>query len=166
MEDENHVLDLGKLIANLQGLELTLRAHLSYTGKWPQDKPGVDLYSRKVGEKVPLTIVTSYHSLRDLINEFNAARPSGSPALPTELVDVRDALAHGRISAAEIGNALRLIKFSRPEPGATEVTITHNELMNTEWFKKQIRLALAAMKIVFDAAPAGAFQATGPLGES
>ena len=58
-----------------------------------------------------------------------------APKLDTTLIDLRDALAHGRVSAAEQNETLRLVKFSKPNGGLTRVT--YNQLMTEDWFMEQ-----------------------------
>jgi len=136
-----HVLHLGKLVGNFQSLEFMLRAFLSkLPGALPPAVPfGEDVYSRPVGTELPVSDLTSYESLDDLITRYNFAviqHELGDPLDPS-LVDLRDALAHGRISAKQDGHTLRLLKFDRPNK-SEKVRITFNEEMTEEWFKSQI----------------------------
>ncbi|PTQ77198.1 hypothetical protein C8R26_110118, partial [Nitrosomonas oligotropha] len=65
------------------------------------------------------------------------------------LVYVRNALAHGRISANETNDTLRLIMFSRPKE--KRVTVLFNEKMTEAWFVDQYQIVDAATKLVANA---------------
>jgi hypothetical protein len=155
MTPEEHALELGRVLGNLQGLEFLLRGCLSY---WiaeasPQQKQA-DIYSVPVGSRVPLSSVTGYQTLGELIDLFNRHRPRGSPQLGKQAVALRDALAHGRVSSAAENEQMRLVKFSRPLPPTfKEVEVTYNAVMTTEWFSEQRRLVFDAMKLVLAVAP-------------
>jgi len=144
---DRHVVQLGALIANFQSLEYMLRALL---GKLPGAKPhptpyGVDIYTFPVGTKLPVSDLTSYASLNDLISAYNSASKKFDfgPSLDPRLVGLRDALAHGRVSTPPSNNVPRLLKFTRPRNGT--VTISFNEIMDDAWFKVQLELIYDAL---------------------
>jgi len=66
------------------------------------------------------------------------------------LVDVRDALAHGRMAASLLERNFALIKFTRPYAGRVEVGF--REEMSKEWMKNQISRVLAECEKVGRAA--------------
>src|SRR4051812_48307320 len=121
---KEHAHHLGGLVANLQSLEFLLRAFLS---KLPSARPmglphGTDLYSFPVGATVPENDLTSFDSLGQLIDKYNEeAKRSGNALLDGSLVELRDALAHGRVSAKPPSDDLRLLKFSKPISGCVTV---------------------------------------------
>jgi|SRR6185369_4840576 len=78
--------------------------------------------------------MTSYDTLCQLVTKFNdEMKRRGAPPLDTSVVELRDALAHGRVSAAPPEENLRLLKFSKPVKG--KVQVTFNEVMTEQWFK-------------------------------
>jgi hypothetical protein len=75
---------------------------------------GNDLYSFSVGQNLPESDLTSYASLGALIAKYNdTAQEQGLTKIDDTLVEIRDALAHGRVSAELTSDTLRLIKFSK-----------------------------------------------------
>ena len=63
------------------------------------------------------------------------------------LVEIRDALAHGRVSAAIPDDNLRLLKFSTPARG--RVRVTFNETLSSAWFTAQKRRVIEAIQSVY-----------------
>ena len=146
---ERHAFNLGRLLANFQALEFMLRLFLN---QLPNARPigildGTDIYSLTVGSKVSESDITSYDSLGVLIDKYNAwAQANGHPQIDRSLVDVRDALAHGRVSAASPNDKLRLIKFSKPKNGM--VTVMFNQRLSEEWFSSERRRLNNAMHVL------------------
>jgi len=141
MTTEEYSKHLGKLVANFQSLEFILRAFLQeLPAAPPMGVPyGTDIYSFPVGTTLPVNHLTSYDSLRKLIRKFNTEVGGRHLAQIDEtLADVRDALAHGRVSAASPDANLRLLKYDRPNHGMTRVNF--NQVLTMEWFATQIRL--------------------------
>jgi hypothetical protein len=142
---DEHATHLGGLLGNFQSLEFCLRMFLQ---KLPSARPigipyGTDIYSFPVGASLPESEWTNYDSLGQLIDKYNAeGAKQALPPIDRTLVEIRDALAHGRVSAASVTVNLRLLKFSRPTNG--QVCITFNEALSSAWF-------IAQKKRVFDA---------------
>ena len=66
---------------------------------------------------------------------------------------LRDALAHGRVSASEPNDDLCLLKFDRPVKGRTRVVFSAK--LTEEWLKRQIDQVRAnAVKATTAAGPA------------
>ncbi len=94
---------------------------------------GTDIYSFPVEKDLPDNGLTSYDSLGALIKKYNKkVNKHGLEQIDEILVYVRDALAHGRVSANDINDTLRLLKFSRPKE--KRVTVLFNEKMTETWF--------------------------------
>lgn len=131
-----HQLYLGSLVTLLQSLEFVLRAFLAnLPGARPSGRPyGEDIYTLPVGTEVAVDDITSYETLGELIDRYNEevqTRRLGTP-IDRTLTEVRDAVAHGRVSASKANNRLRLLKFGKPHKD--RVRITFNEVMTEEWF--------------------------------
>jgi hypothetical protein len=154
MNLETHAANLGGLIGNLQSLELIIRVYLS---KLPGARrhgvsSGVDLFQFAAGTSVDESDLTSWDTLGDLIRKYNEqAAADGSAQLDRKIVEVRDALAHGRISTLDANEPLRLIKFDRPVGG--RVRIAYNEIMTEAWFAEQKLRVRKAMDIVMARMP-------------
>jgi hypothetical protein len=68
------------------------------------------------------------------------------------LVDLRDALAHGRVSAAAPNDDLQLLKFERPVNGRTRVVFS--ERLTEQWLRQQVgRVAASVRKVATAAGP-------------
>jgi len=146
---DEHARHLGRLLSNLQSLEFLLRAFLSQLpGARPFGLPdGTDIYSFPVGARVPENDLTSYDSLTQLLEKFNSAmRAHGKAEIGGSLIELRDALAHGRVSAAEENENWRLLKFSKAKGGS--VQITFSEVMTEAWFNGQNMELVDAVRYV------------------
>lgn len=158
MKIEEHAKNLGGLILNLHSLEFLLRACLgrlpgapAYGLPW-----GTSIYTLPVGSSAPLNDFTSYETLGQLIERYNrevTARNIGT-AIDPSLVDLRDAIAHGRVSTGKEDTPLTLIKFSKPKGGFVNVTV--NFVMDEAWFKMsrdRVKNALFAVHTALEKLP-------------
>jgi len=135
MELVEHACELGKLLGNLQSLELALRSFL-YPNADPPHNPapaGVSLLAPAVSETLPENAFTDWSSLGQLIDRYNRIVKTVDPTLLIDrsVVDLRDMLAHGRLSAASPSPPLRLVKFDRPSRG--KVRVTASEELTLTW---------------------------------
>ena len=146
MNLDEHARHLGGLIGNLQSLEFLLRIALSkLPGARARGVPsGEDFYLSPVDSLLPENDLTSYDSLGDLISKFNKEMDKqGKLKIDESLVAIRDALAHGRVSASVSDETLRLLKFDKPQDG--RVRVVFNEELSEEWFmrhKSRVRDAI------------------------
>ena len=142
---------LGKMIVNLQSLEHALRIYLA---KRPGARPlgipyGTDIYELPLGTTLDQSDLTSYDTLGQLVAQFNAEMArQGKPGVDRRLIDLRDALAHGRVSARENGDVLRLVKFSKPDKQG-KVRVVFREEMTVNWLSAQMQRIHAAALMVF-----------------
>ena len=146
---DEHAYSLGKLLANFQSLEFILRAFLWNLPLAPScGVPcGTDIYSLPVGTELDECAFTNYDSLGKLIEKYNlGAGDRRLPQIDPTLVDIRDALAHGRVSTDSLDQPPRLLKFSCPRNG--RVRITFNEQLTQSWFKHQIHRVCEAIQSV------------------
>ena len=147
--DKEYARYLGGLMANFHSLEFILRAFLQ---ELPTAKPisissGTNLFSSPVGTELPENEITSYDSLGQLIGKFNSVMESrGLAEIDKTLVDVRDALAHGRVSADSPNDTLLLLKFDKPVNG--RVRVVFNEKLTKPWFDAQIKRVHEAILLV------------------
>ncbi|WP_161795285.1 hypothetical protein [Xanthomonas oryzae] len=77
--------------------------------------------------------MSSFASLRELIKVFNE-KLSPNPPLDLGLVTLRDALAHGRVFAGPNEEDFRIVKFEKPQRGATQVAVEYSAVMTEAWF--------------------------------
>lgn len=149
MDINDYSIRLGKLVSNLQSLEFILRAYLQ---QLPNSRPfgipnGEDIYQYPVGSELPVNEITSWDSLIQLIEKHNKwAVNQGEKEIDKSIVDLRDALAHGRVSASSPNESLRLLKFSEPING--KVQVVFNEVLSLEYLNRQIKRVRKAIMIV------------------
>lgn len=146
MNLNEHALHLGGLLGNFQSLEFVLRGYLSKlpTGEGSALPPGIDIYQSPVGTELPETVFTNYDTLGILISKFNVEmQRQGKVGVETKLIELRDALAHGRVSALGTEELLRIVKFTKPHQGMVKVAF--NEMMSSQWLllqKKRVSEAI------------------------
>ena len=133
---------VGKILANLQSLEFSIRLYLHNT----QDSDSVrlkrDITSLTVGEEVPENSLTDYSSMGPLIDRYNECVASDL-AVDRTLVDLRDALAHSRMFLPDIESAPILLKFQKPANGKTKVSFV--QVSSSEWLERCIGRVHAEM---------------------
>lgn len=137
---DHYWLQLGRIVSNLQSLEFLLRAVLYKVNPPPPGHPSlsVQLDELKVGQTVPENPLTDYRSLDGLITGYNEIVERHAPSLyvDTAVVGLRDALAHGRVSKAELDSDMMILKFSPPKND--QVVVVYAEKMTESWFKEQL----------------------------
>ena len=152
-ESDIYVKNLGKLVANLQSLEFVLRAFLinreiASGSTFPQSK---SLNNMSVGDVVDENAFTNFDTLSKLIDKYNEDTRVKASGLTIEkyLVEIRDAIVHGRVSSdTPLGNS-RLLKFDKPK--GKKVKVTFSVTMTKEWFSKQIKQVYNAILSVSEA---------------
>ena len=110
---KEHAGRVGWLIGQLQSVEFLLRW-------WLAKNEGLDVrLPRYAGEVLAETPFTDYRSLGALIASYNSQLKKDEAKFRVDevIVDIRDALAHGRILAMEGEEHLVLFRFERPENG-------------------------------------------------
>jgi hypothetical protein len=138
MNGDEHVQRLGKVVGNLQSLEFALRGALAnmHGSRKVHPDHGVDVLAFPVGSVVPESDLTDYASLGKLVEMFNlGALASGGRTVNTHVVELRDALAHGRTYTHNREFPLRLVKFDKPRDG--KVRVAYSEVMDHAWFDRQ-----------------------------
>ncbi len=139
MNLDEYALSLGGLHNNLTSLEFALRGYL-YRRADPPHNPlpaGTLLLSLKVGDIVPQNALTDYSTLNLLIDRYNKLVTPTHPELAVDptIVDLRDALSHGRIIIYDSKQDMVLLKFSKPSSGRT--SITYSQKLSLEWLHEQ-----------------------------
>ncbi len=144
MDLNDHALALGRMVGNLQSLEMSLRAFLENH----ESTTSPNYFRLRVGDQVPVSAFSNYDSLAQLMRKFNSILGSKYSKLLLDLkvADLRDALAHGRVSADRPGLPLRLLKFDKPRNG--QVLVTFSETMDETWLQDQRELVLGELKKV------------------
>lgn len=141
MSDNNIIKNIGSIVSNLQSLEFALRAFLNETKGYlsvANDKP-LNLTKLTVGEWIPENYFTNYDTLKQLIRKTNdeLQKRGLSERIDESLIQLRDAIAHGRVLSLHPEGTPHIVKFSKPVESMTKVEISVE--MTPEWFTQQIR---------------------------
>lgn len=153
MEQEKYPLNCGKLLVNFQSLEFALRAFLvnNEIASGITSSQATNLKEMNRGDIVPENAFTNWNTLKQLIEKYNSNPKILSAGLIIDktLVDIRDAIAHGRVSAPTPSASPQLLKFSKPKDN--QVKVTFSVSMTKEWFGEQIKRAYNAVLKVNEA---------------
>jgi len=141
VSDKNVIRNIGSIVINLQSLEFALRLFLDET----QGHPGVandksmQLTELVVGEWVSENYFTNYDTLKQLIRKANVELQTRglSERVDESLVELRDAIAHGRVLSLNPEGPFRILKFSKPIDRKTQVKISVE--MTPEWLSQQTK---------------------------
>ena len=133
---------IGRLMANMWALEFAIRVTL-YTMETPAAErrpPSWRFAALAVGDQLPDDRITSWDSLGQLIAAYNDREASRGPdaLVPTGIVDLRDALAHGRVLSDTPDGPKVLVRFARPMAGVVAVTEKHT--LSPAWLNEQLAL--------------------------
>lgn len=152
MEQEQHPLNLGKLLVNFQSLEFVLRAFLWESEKDKEQNGStyreLKLDKLKEGDIVAEDAFTSHDSLNVLINKYNQNPKISSAGLTIDkaIVGIRDAIAHGRVFGDTPQPPMTLLKFSKPINKRVKVTFSVD--LTREWFNEQLPRVQSAALVV------------------
>ena len=139
-QNSHYALALGKLFGNLISLDIALRArlygaHPAPSGPIRDTQPFTSL---NVGDRVEENWITKHCYLSDLVREYNELQDKLGRAdrkIDIGIVDVRNALAHGIVTAPAVGGILTLIKFGG---AARSRQVTEKVDMTLDWMTTQI----------------------------
>lgn len=124
---EQYACRLGRIYGNLMSLETSIRAFLGEEcarNRPDKSSPKVFDFERlRVGDVVPADPMTDFSALDQLVRRYNAVALKKCPdwALDRSLIDMRDALAHGRHFTEDTDVPLLLLKFSKVTNGTVKV---------------------------------------------
>ena len=134
---------IGKIVVNLQSLEFLLRLFLQnvQNPKAASRYAPYDFTNLTVGAWVPLDFLTSYDGLKELIQKVNSTLEARglSERIDESIVQLRDAIAHGRVLGNEAEGPFHIFKFSKPNKSKTQVKVGLSVEMTPEWLAAQVR---------------------------
>lgn len=129
MDHDTHARAIGKIVGNLQALELLIRLFLcganGETIEFPTNTPS----------SMSQTYMTNYDSLGQLIDAYNGelVPTEASFSVDRTVVRIRDGFAHGRLMATSMSFPLTLYKFGKPNSG--QVPIEFAETLSEGWLE-------------------------------
>lgn len=141
---QDYIRKLGHFWQSFNNLELFLRLYIHR--KIGGDRKDFQEYcNAKEGSELPVNPITDYQSFSELCKAFNMLHDEKNKIDFTELVRLRDALAHGRVSGDMFAN-MNVIKFSSPQKG--KVKVVYNKQLTPMAFEKIINeIAAICMEI-------------------
>jgi hypothetical protein len=146
--DDAFALGLGKLVSNLLQIEFALRVALHVQEPESDRLPRDALRNAKPGDQFGENFLTNWDSLDKLIKAYNLReRDRGGTEIDIALKDIRDALAHGRLTAPTLGKENRLIRFALPISG--QVSVERVDIIDMPWLDKQIKFTSKIGRLVF-----------------
>ena len=144
---ETHALNLGKLVGNLQMLEMGARMVIVKLDQWAAKQVESQLPQVRTGDFVELNEFTNADDLTQTLKKYNKRAPLDCKIDIGPIVGLRDALAHGRTFGSGSMNYLRLLKFSR-KPKGEKVFVELAQDMTDEWFREETQKLVEAMEKV------------------
>jgi hypothetical protein len=152
VEVKNHTHLVGSIVTNLQALETVLR----YYSMGPKAQ---EVEFPKVGEPEAVESgLTNYVSLGGLVKRFNKSlKPDEQQfKVDSQVVVIRDAMAHGRLLASEQKLPYQLWKFGKPNNG--RVPVEFYKELTVEWLTEAKNLIDAQRQKVVDCFKARDYQ--------
>lgn len=139
---EAHALKLGKVVGNLQTIELLARQSIAKLDRSHQGSSIDILLHVKEAEFVDYSPITDKNDLGQTLGRYNRLCPVQFKIDAYPIIKLRDAIAHGRVfgmqgSQSGMREHLRLIKFEKKQSGR-KVRVEHVIDMTPEWFSKTI----------------------------
>ena len=101
----------------------------------------------KAGDCVEINAFTNSDDLRQTLEKFNRHAPLNCRLDINPIINLRDAMAHGRMFGYGSMKHLRLLKFSR-KAKAEKVSVELVQDMTHAWFIQNIQLLDAALEKV------------------
>ncbi|HRI39442.1 MAG TPA: hypothetical protein PLO50_12880 [Nitrospira sp.] len=141
---ERHALNLGKLLGNLQSIEMGARITIVKLDKKSADQVQSQLQQLQVGDMVEFNTFTNDADLTQTLERYNKRAPHACRIDIKPIVNLRDALAHGRTFGYGAKKQLRLLKFSRKAEGA-KVLVELAVDMTDKWFYENIKILEQAL---------------------
>jgi hypothetical protein len=137
MTGEDHLTGMGKVTGNFHALEHVLRVFLC-------EANGEKLeYPSSTASSVVETHLTNRDSLRPIIDKYNdSLQPTEQQyRVDPTVVDIRDALAHGRIASSLDAFPVTLFKFGRKD-ATGKILVERVDMLDETWFADKRALVL------------------------
>lgn len=144
---DHYAAALGRLLANFASLELLLRFALYFAETPPERRMPVGwrVSELQPGQTFPENAMTSREPLSHWVGCFNSSplARGDSPIVDQDLVEVRNAFAHGRI-LADYPGPLVLLRFSPPSKSG-HVSVKWTQTLTIDWIQEQAARVRAAI---------------------
>ena len=145
---ESHAANLGKLVGNLQSLEMGARMVIVKLDPRCAAQVRTQLPQVRRGDVVEPNAFTNNDDLNQTLEKYNKCVSLDCRIDIKPIVNLRDALAHGRTFGYGQMKHLRLLKFSRKRDSAGSIVVELAEDMTNDWFSNHIQALEAAFEKV------------------
>lgn len=136
---DKHALNLGKLVGNLLSIEMGARLAIVKNDEKLALQVLTQLPQVEEGDQVEWNAFTNSDDLRKTLEKYNKRVPNSHKIDVKPIVDLRDAIAHGRTFGFGDIRHLRLLKFGRKSI-AGKVTVELARDMKDSWFSENIEI--------------------------
>lgn len=143
---ESHAFNLGKLLGNLQSLEMGARMVIVKLNQRVAEQVKTQLLQVKAGDLVELNAFTNGDDLTQTLEKYNKQALLDCRVDVRSIVCLRDALGHGRAFGSGTTKYLRLLKFHRKKGADGKVAVELAEDMTDEWFSANISMLSDALE--------------------
>lgn len=143
---ESHAFNLGKLLGNLQSIEMGARMVIVRLDQRAAEQVETQLPQVKAGDLVELNAFTNDDDLTQTLEKYNKRTPLDCRIDVGSIVRLRDALGHGRTFGFGSTKYLRLLKFRRKRGVDGKVAVELAEDMTNEWFSANISMLSDALE--------------------
>lgn len=155
MDWKVHLNGVGSIVTNLQALETVLRAFLT-------ERYGQCAKFPKLGDETACrSYLTAYASLGDLLQDYHndlSENEKQKFSIDPTVVQVRDALAHGRLISrgGDPATPYELWKFGKPKDG--KIAVDFSEILSEDWLKSKWLLIDAERQKIFECGKARGYK--------
>jgi hypothetical protein len=140
----SYIYKLGHFWQSFNNMELMLRLYLHRKSGGDQ-KDFLKYSNAAIGTELPENPITDYRSFWQLCNAFNVLQDVNNKIDFSEFIELRDALAHGRVSGDNLGN-MDVIKYTRSKNGQVKVEYK-KQLTKTDIERITDRMARVSMEV-------------------
>ena len=144
---ESHATNLGRIVGNLLSIEMGARMAIVKLDERAAKKVEAQLPQVKTGDSVEINAFTNSDDLRQTLEKFNKHAPLHCRLDINPIINLRDALAHGRVFGYGPIKHLRLLKFSRKANNG-KVSVELVQDMTDAWFTQSIQFLDSAFEKV------------------
>ncbi len=144
---EKHALNLGKLTGNLLTIEMAARMAIVKHDDHAASCVFTQLPQIREGDLVECNAYTNSNDLRQTLQKYNKQVHEDYNVDVTAIVNLRDALAHGRMFGYGDKQNLMLLKFNRKKHDGKVLVELAQEMTNV-WFSDSIEMLIKATEKV------------------
>jgi hypothetical protein len=141
---------LGRLLSNIIQLEFAVRVGLHFQEREDTRMSTEVLHTIREGDLLPENYLTNWMQLSELVDDYNARESArGGATIDEGIVELRHALAHGRLTASTLTSEMSLFRFSQPDRRTKRVMVERIDRLTPQWLDEQVDRTADALQAVF-----------------